>query len=190
MISFVILLTSSIICLTTFRNITTHPTKIVDIVHNNIPKIIAPYVSDVMVLLQIIGTIFVMEYSDISKMFLSMAIIQLMRAACSSSTALPPLKHYNDKYRFGGVNGSGTEYIFSGHASISAYSAIYLWHYNILPSYLIFIYNLISQFLIVSTHNHYTVDVILAWIIVPLWYSNMYLCLEHSICSNYMKILL
>mgnify|MGYP003641411489 CR=1 FL=1 len=103
-----------------------------------------------------------------------MAIINFLRILCMSSTILPSLKHYNNKYRLGGINGTGSEYIFSGHASFTTLSAIYLHKYGY-DWKLLFIYNFITQGLIIITRNHYTVDIILAWIIVGLVYSNVYL---------------
>lgn len=106
------------------------------------------------------------------------------------STVLPPLKNYRDKIRFGGINGSGTEYIFSGHASYSAIFSLYLYSKNIVSLYILFLYNFISQFLIIVSRNHYTVDVILAWIISSSLYTNLQLCKRDEYCFHILQQIL
>jgi len=160
--------------------------KIRDLVHDNVPKLTWSYVSDTLVLAQTVTTVTLLARDTISHFFLIMAIAQLFRIATMSNTILPPLKNYHDKYRWGGINGTGTEYIFSGHACYSCLSAIYLYQYGIVSMTPLILYNIISQGLIVVSRNHYTVDVILAWIIVPLIYGNLFLCKRDEICQLYL----
>lgn len=174
MLNLFLYLLSSSFCLLCANLIRNSPKKIIDIIHYNLPKIKLPYLSDSLILLQTIFTILVIDMETFDEMLLVMSIVQVLKGFCSVSTVLPPLKNYHDKYRLGGINGTGTEYIFSGHASYSALTTIYLYKYRISP-YTLFLYNLISQFLIILTHNHYTVDVLLAWIITPLVYGNVQL---------------
>lgn len=184
MISLFLFLLSSISCVITANLIRNNGEKVVDIIHENFPILRAPYLSDVLVLIQTISATTLMSTQNLSEIFLIMSIVQLARAICSITTVLPPLKNYHDKYRLGGINGTGTEYIFSGHASYSALSAIYLYKHNIVGLFPLIIYNLITQFLIIITRNHYTVDIILAWIIVPLVYGNVQMCLELNWCRE------
>lgn len=190
MLSLFFFLISSIGCVVTANLIRSKPHDIVDIVHSNLPRIQAPYLSDILVLAQTIGTVAIMDVNMFSEMLMNMGIVQLFRIVCSVSTALPPLKNYHDKYRMGGINGTGTEYIFSGHASYSALTAIYLYRGGIVTLLPLFVYNFISQSLIVLTHNHYTVDVILAWIIVPLVYGNIVSCRKIEACNEILQPLL
>lgn len=190
MLSLFFYLSSSLLCVITAQLLPNDASKIVDIIHHNLPYLQWPYVSDALVLAQTILATTVMDTATLSEMFLIMGIVQIFRVLCSVSTILPPLKNYHDKYRLGGINGSGTEYIFSGHASYSAISAIYLYQRgwaNLLP---LLLYNILSQSLIVLTRNHYTVDVILAWIIVPLVYGNVQQCLRRSDCRDDVQFLL
>ncbi len=166
-----------------------HPTKIIDIVHHYIPLVKETYISDILVLTQLVATIILMDSNTLLEMLLIMAIAQLCRVVCMISTVLPPLKNYQDKYRLCGVNGSGTEYIFSGHACYATVSAIYLYSQGIVNLPFLVVYNLISQFLITATRNHYTVDIVLAWIIVPLIYGNVKLCLQLSECRQKLKFM-
>lgn len=150
----------------------THREKIYDIFHENISIVNMPYISDYMVFIQILYTLILIPKDFFSEFFFIMGIVQILKFICSITTILPPLKTYDEKHRLGGINGNGVEYIFSGHASYSALTAIYLYNFGI-NFWLIFIYNLISQTLIILTRNHYSVDVILAWIIVPSLYHNI-----------------
>lgn len=190
MISLLFFLVSSLGCVITANIIKNHPVKVVDIIHNNLPMIVAPYLSDILVLSQTIFTVTIIGQECLSEMFLIMSMVQFFRFICSFSTVLPPLKNYHDKYRLGGINGTGTEYIFSGHASYSALSVIYLYKYDIVSPFPLIIYNIISQSLIVLTRNHYTVDIVLAWIIVPLVYGNVSMCKSLESCNKYIYKLL
>jgi hypothetical protein len=190
MISLFFFLISSLSCILTANLINSDPVKVIDIVHNNIPYIKLTYLSDALVLGQTALTATVVDSQSLAEIFLIMGLIQLFRCVCSASTVLPPLKNYNDKYRLGGLNGTGTEYIFSGHASYSALGAIYLYNKGIISLFPLIVYNLISQMAIIVTRNHYTVDIVLAWIIVPLTWGNMYLCTRNTDCLSNIKFLL
>lgn len=190
MISLFFFLVSSLACVITANLIKSDQNKVIDIIHHNIPYIKLTYLSDSLVLAQTAVTAFVLDNQSLAEFFLIMGIIQFFRCLCSVSTVLPPLKNYTDKYRLGGLNGSGTEYIFSGHASYSALGAIYLYTKGFVNIFPLLVYNVISQFAIIVTRNHYTVDIVLAWIIVPLTWSNMYFCTHNLDCLASIKFLL
>lgn len=190
MLSLFFFIASSLCCVAVANMIRSETGKVVDIIHSKMPRITAPYLSDFLVLTQTVGTAAVVDINTLNEVFLIMSIVQFFRSICSLSTALPPLKNYHDKYRLGGINGTGTEYIFSGHASYSALAAIYLYQKGIVPAIPLVLFNLVSQFLIVATHNHYTVDVVLAWIVVPLLYSNLKFCRCVEWCNNIVDPLL
>lgn len=180
---------SGLACVTTAGMII--PSKTIsDFIHDIFPRVKAPYVSDALVLFQTIGTAAIVDKESLTEIFLLMSIVQFSRVICNLSTTLPPLKNYHDKYRLGGINGTGTEYIFSGHSSFSAISTVYLYRKNLVPGWALLVYNLISQSLIVLTHNHYTVDVVLAWIIVPLLYGNFCYCKTLDFCQEKLNYIL
>jgi len=187
MILTVIFLISSLTSIVSAKFIKNNNTKIIDIVHNNFKIIRYHYISDFLVFLQILFGFFKLDIYSIKEIFLIMSVIQIIRIICSISTILPPLKKYGEKIRFYGINGSGTEYIFSGHASYSAIFSLYLYSKNILGLYTLFLYNFISQFLIIVSRNHYTIDVVLAWIIGTLVYSNLQLCKRDEYCFQLLK---
>jgi hypothetical protein len=183
MISLFFFLLSSLGCVIA-ANLIKSDKKIIDIVHHNLPYVHLPYVSDALVLTQTVGCATVLDHEALSEFFLIMGIAQLCRILTMTSTVLPPLKNYHDKYRMGGINGTGTEYIFSGHACYACLSAIYLYTYKIVPLHSLIVYNLISQMMIVLSRNHYSVDVVLAWIIVPLIYGNVIMCKQLEYCTE------
>lgn len=187
MFSLLFFLVSSLGCVLTANTIPSDPDKILDIVISRCPKIDLPYISDVLIAGQVALTIAVIDKTMFSEICLLMCILQFFRILCMASTVLPPLKTYEEKYRLGGLNGSGTEYIFSGHACYSAVTTIYLWKLGVVPVGFLVFYNLVSQFLIILTHNHYTVDIVLAWIIAPLLYGNLLLCQERLMCSGLLE---
>jgi len=177
MLVILVYLLSCLFCIVSARLIKNDDKKVIDIVHTICPSFqsrcgLEAYLSDIMIIVQLILTILTIHIEGIYEMLFLMSITQVLRAFCAMSTVLPPLQQYNDKWRFGGLNGGGTEYIFSGHASYSALTSIYLYNNNVVSLFSLALYNIISQGLIVVTRNHYTVDVLLAWIIVPLLYGN------------------
>ena len=101
-----------------------------DNIHNNFKIFKYHYISDFLIFLQILFGIIKLEIYTIKEILLLISIIQFLRSICSITTVLPPLKNYKDKIRFGGLNGSGTEYIFSGHASYSAVITLFLYSEN------------------------------------------------------------
>jgi hypothetical protein len=178
--SLLLYIISSLLCVTIAQNIPV-VTSVTDIIHMHFPPLPGKYISDFLVLGQIFLAIATVTSDIISPLFLVLFLTQMARAACAISTVLPPLQSYSSKLRLGGINGSGTEYIFSGHASYSALAYLILLHagWN-LPG--LILYNFFSQTMIVITRQHYTVDVVLAWIIVPLIYNYIFSCLKYSSC--------
>lgn len=190
MISLFFFLISSLTCVLTANLIKNDKDRVIDIIHDNIPYIKLTYLSDILVLSQTAFAAFVVNSQCLAEMFLIMGFVQIFRCLCSASTVLPPLKNYHDKYRLGGLNGTGTEYIFSGHASYSALGAIYLYTKGFVGLIPLILYNFISQSAIIITRNHYTVDIILAWIIVPLIWGNLYFCTRNEQCFSRIQFLL
>lgn len=174
MVPIISLILSSMGCLVTAKSI--KATEIVkDIIHDNFRKVNNCYISDIMIFLQLLYSVFILNKKEIYDICSIMSLNQILRIICMKVTVLPLLKRYNDKKRFLGLNGNGTEYIYSGHASYSAITFIYLLsRFNRYGKFSLVIYNIISQILIIFSHNHYTIDVILAWLIVFLLYTNTY----------------
>lgn len=165
-------LISSFLCMAVGRNIKNSVYEIRDCLHIRFQTFELDYLGDIMVLFQLVYTlVFLERIEELHEFCYVMSIIQFLKMICSSSTVLPPLKNYSDKIRLWGINGSGTEYIFSGHASYSAICFMMLLRSNYSLPFLIF-YNFFSQFFIIISKNHYTVDVLLGWIIsCSVWFN-------------------
>jgi hypothetical protein len=96
----------------------------------------------------------------------------LFRSACFSSTLLPDASQtfcYRDTYTLeGGIHCL----VFSGHATATLMAAT-LWamlaHPHLGAVLLAFGICVLQSIGIVYCRKHYTVDVLLAWIIAPLW---------------------
>lgn len=189
MLSILLFLLSSLSCLATANNIPSSKTRVRDIIIDNVPLLNQTYLSDFLTLLPVLYMISILPVEQFPEFFTVMSVVQLSRCLCMASTILPPLKDYHDKYRLGGINGTGTEYIFSGHASYSALIFIYMCLYTGIPVYVLIIYNLISQGCIIVSRNHYTVDIVLAWIITPLIWGNLRFCRGDERCWSWLRIL-
>jgi hypothetical protein len=96
----------------------------------------------------------------------------LLRTSCFSTTLLPDASQthcYKDNYT---IQGGIHCLVFSGHATATLMSAT-LWTMQMQPP----MYSIMIAFSIcalqsagiVYCRKHYTVDVLLAWLIVPLW---------------------
>lgn len=187
MISLVYFIFSSLLCVlaSNLIGISLGENKgVVDVFHSVFPKIEIEYSSDILIFLQILYSAIFITEKQLAELLFILGSIQFSRLFCFTSTILPPLKSYKEKIRIGGLNGTGSEYIFSGHASYACVSAIYLYTNNLVPLYSLIFYNLFSQGLIVLTRNHYSVDVILAWIVSSLFYASTQLCLENEKCRG------
>lgn len=184
MLSVFMYLISSFLCMITGRNIKNSEFEIRDCLHIRFQTFELDYLGDIMVLFQLIYTLFILEnMEELYEFCTVMSIVQCLKMICTSSTVLPPLKNYSDKIRLWGINGSGTEYIFSGHASYSAVCFMILLRRNYSLPFLIF-YNFCSQFFIIISKNHYTVDVLLGWIISCSVWLNFILYEKNQKCLS------
>ena len=145
------------------RIIPQSPDKIVDLAHTYLPKVQNTYISDVSTVAPIIYFTFYGERWMHEEYCVVAGLSYFLRGICMVPTVLPPL-NINKGHRFGGLLGTGTEYIYSGHAI----------HHALLPHYLRLItgyhiilfwtYSIFSSLLVILSQNHYTIDVVLAWL--------------------------
>ena len=145
-----------------------------DILYNIIPNLYNyEYIVNIFLLLLLLPLIINPKKKYFVSIFKYFSIIIFLRCITVCVTIIPPTKNckqieYNNIYSF--LNGHCIDKIFSGHTSfmIILFFIIYknkILNNNLLLGYLFLI--LINSFLIVATRSHYTVDVILAYIIVP-----------------------
>jgi hypothetical protein len=169
--SIILFILSSNLSLYVARRIQNHPTRIIDFIHSKFPEttVSISYLSDLMIFSQISFFLLYSTYREITLILLEMSLLYLFRILTMSATVLPPIGHRN-KIRIYGMNGTGTEYLFSGHACWACLTCLSLIERNrdIVSVSGLVIYNLVSQSAMIVSRNHYTVDVLLAWMLGAL----------------------
>lgn len=104
-------------------------------------------------------------------------IILIIRHIFIASTILPqtlsdPNKDPSFQYYYY-VKGHCYDKIFSGHFSLSILLSLILYHRGVITNIsLLVFYNLFNAFIILSTHSHYTIDLLVSIPIVFLVYQN------------------
>ena len=108
------------------------------------------------------------------------SIILILRLLTSFVTLIPPIKCRYKKSRssikkpINYLTGHNYDKIFSGHTSIILILIMIYYNKKIISKnkcFILFIFNIIYSFLILITRQHYSVDVILAYIItIPYFY--------------------
>ncbi len=109
--------------------------------------------------------------SLLSHFIILLALIQIFRSIIFSLTLLPDS---SQNCTFGIFAGSCNDLLFSGHISAAFLILLYIHKYNLLPSYfykiLIFLFILMLVF-IISSRNHYSIDILIAIITTYFIYS-------------------
>jgi len=124
-------------------------------------------------------------------LFLSTSLPSPALHCLPNSTTYAPPEEIHELFR--GLSGQCGDLIFSGHM-LHALSV-----YKITRSHVIFIMCFVQSYTILASRSHYTVDVLLAWIIVPnawdLYYSWIYhhgstrTCQTDDICDENVPIM-
>ena len=97
----------------------------------------------------------------------TVSIVLILRLVTMTVTHLPSLYCYHNPYQSSTV-GSCNDCIFSGHNSVFLLCSLFGSEYLGFPKPLTFCITLAYSLFIISTHSHYTVDVILSYYIVTL----------------------
>jgi histidinol-phosphate/aromatic aminotransferase/cobyric acid decarboxylase-like protein/ribosomal protein S18 acetylase RimI-like enzyme len=100
--------------------------------------------------------------SSPNKSLATFSIVTFLRGLCIATTVLPALVPVGAPSVLMLVVGHGYDYVFSGHAAFAA-----SWILNS-PGYVEWTLGTAQAFGLIATRMHYTVDVLLAWIIVWL----------------------
>lgn len=104
------------------------------------------------------------------------SILYLMRLMCIQVTSLPVMERHraDDAYmtkhcsnRFDPTGGCN-DFVFSGHTMLIVMSLLFTMYAQESFSPLLMLYGVGSSMIIIGSHSHYTVDVLLAWIISTL----------------------
>ena len=167
--------------------------NIYDLGFNYIPRINKKYnyIDDILIFVIFFGMIlFNINYKNFILLYL---IIRFIRMVCMLSITMPPadkncfkklkLKQKSFKYiKF--ITGHCGETIFSGHTTLLVLCMLFIMpKVNNFFKILLFVYGLIGSILIIALRHHYTIDVILAWVITILVY------ISYFGKNNFMKIL-
>lgn len=140
------------------------------------------YIDDLMICLLVIPLFF---YNINTSKFLQVIIItRILRLICMQSTILPSpdskCEEYLDRkekiigryYKI--IFGRCNETIFSGHVSFMLTCVLFLLPFiNSIMKIFLYIYAIITSLVVISLRNHYSIDVVLAWIItIPIYIIN------------------
>ena len=154
--------------------------NIYDLGFNYIPRINNKYkyIDDVLILIIFIVMLFFkINYINFISVYL---IIRFIRMICMLSITIPPadkncfkkqkVRQKSFKYiKF--VAGHCGETIFSGHVTFLLICILFIMpKVNNFFKILLFVYGLIGSILIIALRHHYTIDVVLAWVITILVY--------------------
>jgi membrane-associated phospholipid phosphatase len=156
-----------------------------DILHNILPNTssyckLGDILVIVLCLIFIFGSIMKSE-SQLLLIWINLITITFIcKFITMSVTILPDASkkcenNLNEKFSFGYCN----DLIFSGHFAVITLTLLMIYYYNILnmPKLIYILILLLSAFQIISSRNHYTIDVIVGFIIslnVFLLYKNFF----------------
>ena len=98
------------------------------------------------------------------------ALISFLRPLCFLSTLLPDASGTGQRPSFFNIRGGVHDLMFSGHTATSLAGVCVLWPTDAAPYVLgsLLLGTACQSFMILATRNHYSVDVVVAWIVVPL----------------------
>lgn len=110
-------------------------------------------------------------------------IMYLLRLVCIQVTSLPiterhrtdgayMTKHCSNTFD---ITGGCNDYVFSGHTMLIVMSLLFTMYAQQTISIPLIAYGLLSSVLVIGSHSHYTVDVVLAWVLTTLVFSTHFL---------------
>lgn len=147
--------------------------KIYDIGHKFLPDL-SSYANKIELILGImllLPIIFILlnKNKQLSTEFLSFWLVLLsLRALCVFITILPKNENCNDSYFniTNLINGHCYDKIFSGHTATAFLIVLLLYKYGFVKNiFLITMYLLFTSILLLISRGHYTIDIIMAFII-------------------------
>lgn len=102
-------------------------------------------------------------------------LILIIRAITTISTIFPKEERCDDTITwYTPLNGGCYDKVFSGHTAIVTLITLIFWREKLINSGVFWILNITQMTTIVLTHSHFTVDVILGFIITYLVYDGKY----------------
>lgn len=152
--------------------------ELYDLGFNNIKIIYYNFLDDILVMLPLILCIY--YKINFSEFLFMLTMIYLLREITTSVTLLPPTPYCINKSKernnsskiITQISGACNETIFSGHTSLMLLAFLFVLP-KIKNNYIkiiIYFYAIFTSIVIISLRSHYTIDIILAWIICILFY--------------------
>ena len=162
-----------------FKKGNTNIKCIYDVGHEYLPKLqyeneyenefyneILTYIRHSIAGLPVIIALITLSWKDKTNFVIDLIILYTIRMIANNLTILPsirPCKRTDNKMRIGGC----CDLMFSGHTLSCLIASLYIIYYvNDNYTSLLLVFNLVNQFLILSSRRHYTDDVFLAWFVV------------------------
>ena len=100
---------------------------------------------------------------DIKSLLNVLSYVLILRSITTIVTILPsPICGQKKVEAIGGCH----DCIFSGHTSMTLIFCYYMYLHNPYLKWPLLLYSMIGSFLIIITRSHYTIDVLIAWIVV------------------------
>lgn len=154
------------------------PSKLYDIGFKYIPMTKFHFLDDILVVLPLFIGLYLKI--NLSNFLFILTCVYLLREITTTITLLPPTpfcfereKIKKDKSKtLTELAGACNETIFSGHTSLMLISILFILP-KITNNYikiLIYLYAITTSVIIISLRSHYTIDVVLAWVICILFY--------------------
>lgn len=171
-----------------------------DVLHDKLPFIKYQRIIDVFPAIPFFYLIYILcitkKYHLIKHYLLLFLMLFIIRLVLHSVTILPVIKSkkkdkkYMKRYcsKSIALTGGCNDYIFSGHMTITLLSVLFIMLVKQKVDVSLIIYSLVAAIMIICTHAHYTVDVILSIVITLLMFSSYFLCTDNDKCSNYFEI--
>jgi hypothetical protein len=91
-------------------------------------------------------------------------VIHIVRHLFYSITVLP-----NPLFS---INKTGCDMIFSGHVASSFYALYVLYEHHLIPWKILLIHQIIEVFFTLSLHRHYTIDVVISYLVLYFLMTN------------------
>lgn len=148
-----------------------------------------PDYSDYQPLIQILPFILIISLFFINKgdsilyeFTIKFIIILLVRAMTTVSTIFPKTEQCNDDIGWTTpFNGGCYDKVFSGHTAIVTLFSLIFWREKIIDTSTFWLLNIAQMVTIVATRAHFTVDVVLGFVITYLVYDGNYSILGKKI---------
>ena len=147
--------------------------KIYDIGHKYLPRLNNKYTEWYNLVLYVVIITTLLVYNHLATtFFMLLVIVYLFRLITINLTVVPKRDMCKVTTNFQ-LNGYCYDNIYSGHAAVLCIGTLLLYDQQIISLVPLILNNMINAFFIITTRSHYTIDVVIAFIVSILIYQNM-----------------